>query len=294
MWIKTIIIFTFAIGNTWAVCISNKLAMDINCKCKKNNSCLKFTRSGIKNEIGFSIKNSDPEKVKKVYKYVVPAYTDMNKIFDGTKTNKDYKNIDIEKISKDTQKLQNINKKLIKSLEKQYQKQNKKFSFDKYKQYYNKQVKNSLKKEIRETNQVPKTVITKALGIKVPKVKGMGIPGIDAGVSQVAAVNSNAGGSTNREQLEKETENKIKAVMSDKSLSEEEKNRRIAIINAEKMKNKNFRYDDILPKHKKIFEIISARYRVVSNRLDQKAIFKDRLEKERENGVNYMIDSFLN
>lgn len=294
MLLKGIFIFTLIVGNTWAVCISNKLAMDIDCKCKKKKSCLKFSKAGIKNEIGFSIKNSDPDKVKKVYKYVVPAYTDMNKMFNGTKTDKDYKNIDVDKITKDTEKLQNINKKLLKSLEKQYQKQNKKFSFDKYKKYYNKQVKNSLKKEIRETNQVPKTVITKALGIKIPKVKGMAIPGLDAGATQVAAVNVNSGSAANREQLEKETENKIKAVINDKSLSEEEKNRRIAKINAEKMKKQNFRYDDILPKHRKIFEIISARYRVVSSRLDQGAIFRERLEKEREAGVNYMIDSFLN
>jgi hypothetical protein len=275
-------------SQAWAVCISNKLAMDIDCECKKQKKCLQFSKSGMKNEIGFSIKNSDPAKVKKVYKYVIPAYKDMNKMFDGSKSNKEYRNIDIDKITEDTQKLEGINKKLLKSLEKQYQKRNKKFSFDKYKKYYNKQVKQALKKEIRKTNKVPSNIITKALGIKIPNVK---VPeNIDMNSSSIAS-NTNT---PIKSVSDADDEVQIKKIVNDNSLTEEQKNRKLAQINAAKMKRIKFKFDDIQAQHTQIFDLISKRYRSVASRLDQGAIFKDRLKEEREAGVNFMIDSFLN
>jgi hypothetical protein len=195
-----------------------------------------------------------------------------------------------KRFQKTPKNLKNINKKLLKSLEAQYKKQNKKFSFDKYKNYYNQQVKKVLKKEVRETNRVPPTVISKALGIKIPKVSIPGGGNMNPVMASVGSDSTSKVSGTEDGSVDKE---KVKAILNNKKLTKEQKDRELAKLRAKKMKRKNFKYDDISPKHTKIFDLISKRYRMVENRLDQNAVYRDRLNDARESGVNYMIDSFL-
>lgn len=100
---------------TQAQCLSKKLRVDRDCSCLKNNSCLKLKSQILKNEISRGAKFLGKKKALSIYKLNLKSVGALDRMLKG-----DYSinRKEIEKIKKQTKKLERANKKLRPIVEK--------------------------------------------------------------------------------------------------------------------------------------------------------------------------------
>lgn len=277
------ILLLFCLSNiAYAVCITNKTRIDVNCSCRKNKSCLKFDSKNYKRQEK-NAKKAAGKNVSKVYKKTKHAVKGADSIFDGTINPR---KLDIKTFQKVDKQLSQVNKKMIKRLEKQYKAAGMKHSnFDKLKKFIDKTMNKAVPKRVQnyvEKYGIPTGAIKESFGLSTSAL------GSNFGSSPEKSVEAIRNISQGKPADMDEGPQAI-----DPSLSNEEKERLMAQRKADEFrKGKKYKFNDIHPNHVGLFKVISVRYVNIKSRLDQKAITRDTLRIDKK-GVRRQLSNMI-
>lgn len=284
--IKLVLIISFFIESSLAMCLSRKGGIDPSCVCRSKKNCMKIYNKEVKRNAQQASKIMSKKKIKKLYGYAIPSMKKADEMFSGSSkivwNKKEY-----DELKKSSSKLERLNKKLAKRVESAWKKKGiKKYKFSDRQKLLSKSFKRHIPENVMnyvEKKGYPFSKFQKSLFKNFTGGSMLGAAGKSDG--QVEGPKG------------KEITGSLRNVLASgvdengKKLTPEEVSRlRTAQAAQVALSRKKYKVNDIHPKHVDLFKIVSSRYYRSLEKLGRNELERVMTSRERENSLASAFD----